>query len=267
MKILKRIYILLLSAVLICGGSGCELNNSEIVKEEQTAHDEWLRWRKEFLAEQELPTEYSELSSRQQTAVKRIYEMLMYLEDKYGITFQYTGYVEPQILEIEHLTAIPEGGSEKTDTVTVTCEDDGTFADDYPNVVVRPYYEQMITDYVKDYFGSDKIRVITSISTSISDFDNISNDKMKGNVYGVNLIFISYDICSEQKFDMFVKEYGEWCKKNEYWGKGDVILLNENHSVDDIDATKENYDDFLGKRQYKRRLHCSVKKGQEISVY
>ena len=38
MKILKRIYILLLSAVLIIGGSGCELNNSEIVKEEQAAH-------------------------------------------------------------------------------------------------------------------------------------------------------------------------------------------------------------------------------------
>ena len=60
MKRLKRIYILLLSAVLIIGGSGCELNNSEIVKEEQAAHDEWLRWRKEFLAEQELPTEYSQ---------------------------------------------------------------------------------------------------------------------------------------------------------------------------------------------------------------
>ena len=115
MKILKRIYILLLSAVLIIGGSGCELNNSEIVKEEQAAHDEWLRWRKEFLAEQELLTEYSQLSDSQKTSVKAIYEMIMYLQDKYGIEFEYTGYVRPQILEDEYLTAIPKGGNEKTD--------------------------------------------------------------------------------------------------------------------------------------------------------
>ena len=163
MKRLKRIYILLLSAVLIIGGSGCELNNSEIVKEEQAAHDEWLRWRKEFLAEQELPTEYSQLSDSQKTSVKAIYEMIMYLQDKYGIEFEYTGYVIPQILEDEYLTAIPKGGNEKTDTVTVTRQDDGTLTDDYPNIAVRPYYEQMITDYIEDYFGSDKIRVFSEI--------------------------------------------------------------------------------------------------------
>ncbi|MCM1226651.1 MAG: hypothetical protein NC320_04375 [Clostridium sp.] len=256
MKTAKKILLILISAVMMIGDGGCG-------KEETILNE----WQKEFLAEQGLPTEYSELNFTQKMSVDAIYEMIMYLQDKYGVEFEYTGYVRPQILEDEYLTAIPKDGNEKIDTVTVTRQDDGTLTDDYPNVVVRPYYEQMITDYVEDYFGSDKINVISSIDTSINDFKNISDENIKGNVYGINLIFISYNICSEQKFNEFVKDYGEWCKKNEYWGKGDIILLNENHSIGDIDIKKENYDDFLGKQQYKLRLHCSVKKGKEINIY
>ena len=265
MKKAKKVLLMLMAAIMIMGGGGCGINNgnSETKKPEPTLNE----WQKEFLAEQELPTEYSELNLTQQLSVDAIYEMIMYLEDKYGIGFEYNGYVRPQILEKEYLLAYPEGGDKETDTFTVTREDDGTLTDDYPNVAVRPYYEQMITDYVKDCFKSNKVKVISSISTSISDFNNITNDKMKGNVYGINLIFLSYDICSEKKFDEFVKDYSEWCQKNEYWGKGDIILLNKNHSIDDIDATEENYDDFLGKRQYKMRLHCLVKNEDEISIY
>ena len=260
----KKAFLILITAILIIEGGGCGMNSNDIAKE-QEMFNEWL---KEFLEEQELPNDYSKLNDGQQYSVKRIYEMIMYLEDKYGIEFEYTGYVRAQILENEHLTAIPKGGNEKTDTVTVTCEDDGTFTDDYPNVAVRPYYEQMITDYIKNYFGSDKIRVFSTVTkTSIKDFNDISEEKMQGDVYGVNLIFLSYDICSEQKFNEFVKDYGKWCKKNKYWGKGDIILLNKNHSIDDIDIKKDGYDDFLGKQQYTLRLHCSVKEGKEISIY
>ena len=47
MKILKRIYILLLSAVLIIGGSGCGVKNesSETKKPEPTLNE----WQKDFL--------------------------------------------------------------------------------------------------------------------------------------------------------------------------------------------------------------------------
>ena len=176
----KKAFLILITAILIIEGGGCGMNSNDIAKE-QEMFNEWL---KEFLEEQELPNDYSKLNDGQQYSVKRIYEMIMYLEDKYGIEFEYTGYVRAQILENEHLTAIPKGGNEKTDTVTVTCEDDGTFTDDYPNVAVRPYYEQMITDYIKNYFGSDKIRVFSTVTkTSIKDFNDISEEKMEGDVY------------------------------------------------------------------------------------
>ena len=165
--------------------------SSETKKPEPTLNE----WQKNFLAEQKLPTEYEELNLTQRLSVAAIYEMIMYLEDKYGVTFEYTGYVRPQILENEYMTAIPKGGNELTDTVTVTRQDDGTLTDDYPNIVVRPYYEQMITDYVKDYFGSDKIRVFSRIfNTTIENVSNISEESIIGNVIGNSTVFISNDI-------------------------------------------------------------------------
>ena len=60
MKRLKRIYISLLSAVLIIGGSGCGVKNesSETKNPEPTLNE----WQKDFLSEQKLPTEYEELN-------------------------------------------------------------------------------------------------------------------------------------------------------------------------------------------------------------
>lgn len=264
MKILKRIYILLLSAVLIIGGSGCELNNSEIVKEEQAAHDEWLRWRKEFLAEQELPTEYSQLSDSQKTSVKAIYEMIMYLQDKYGIEFEYTGYVRPQILEDEYLTAIPKGGNEKTDTVTVTRQDDGTLTDDYPNIAVRPYYEQMITDYIEDYFGSDKIKVFSKVTdTTIEDLSNINENSMKNNIYGVNYIFIENSICTLDEFEIFMNKYTEWSKECGYASTNRIMLF---FNGDISELTHLNFTDYYGKEYLIARYMCYVEKNGEIQI-
>ena len=121
------------------------------------------------------------------------------------------GYVRPQILEDEYLTAIPKGGNEKTDTVTVTRQDDGTLTDDYPNIAVRPYYEQMITDYIEDYFGSDKIKVFSKVTeTTIEDLDNISAEKMKGNVSSSNKIFIDGSVCKEKEVNIFTSELSMW---------------------------------------------------------
>ena len=265
MKRLKRIYIILLSAVLIIGGSGCELNNSEIVKEEQAAHDEWLRWRKEFLAEQELPTEYSQLSDSQKTSVKAIYEMIMYLQDKYGIEFEYTGYVRPQILEDEYLTAIPKGGNEKTDTVTVTRQDDGTLTDDYPNIAVRPYYEQMITDYIEDYFGSDKIKVFSKVTeTTIEDLDNISAEKMKGNVSSSNKIFIDGSVCKEKEVNIFTSELSMRLNDNQLLGTNWIYLLNDKVSLSNI--TQANYKDYFDKNYVSVSTGCSVQSDNRIQI-
>ena len=203
-----------------------------------------------------MPNDYSKLNDGQQYSVKRIYEMIMYHEDKYGIEFEYTGYVRAQILENEHLTAIPKGGNEKTDTVTVTCEDDGTFTDDYPNVAVRPYYEQMIIDYIKNYFGSDKIREFsTDTKTSIKDFNDISEEKMEGDVYGNSVVFISSDICTENEIKEFASVFVEWAKEKNLANYTQIMLLY-NPDIEELNPYK--YSDYFSKNNIKVRLTCHI---------
>ncbi len=163
-----------------------------------------------------MPTEYEELNLTQRLSVAAIYEMIMYLEDKYGIvTFEYTGYVRPQILENEYMTAIPKGGNELTDTVTVTRQDDGTLKDDYPNIVVRPYFEQMITDYIEDYFGSDDIRVFSTVTkTSVNDLTIITEETISGNISCSNKIFIDGSVCKEKEVNIFTSELSMWLNDN-----------------------------------------------------
>ena len=262
MKIAKRMLLILMSAVMMIGGGGCGINNgnSETKKPEPTLNE----WQKEFLAEQELPTEYSELNLTQQLSVDAIYEMIMYLEDKYEIGFEYNGYVRPQILEKEYLLAYPEGGDKETDTFTVTREDDGTLTDDYPNVAVRPYYEQMLTDYIKNYFGSDKIRVFSIVTkTSIEDLTNISEDSMRNNVYCVNCIFIENSICTLDKFKTFINEYAEWSKEHGYTSTNRIMLFfNGNIS----ELTHSNFTDYYGKEHLIARYMCYVEKNGEIQI-
>ena len=93
----KKAFLILITAILIIEGGGCGMNSNDIAKE-QEMFNEWL---KEFLEEQELPNDYSKLNDGQQYSVKRIYEMIMYLEDKYGIEFEYT-WMDTKTYEVEN---------------------------------------------------------------------------------------------------------------------------------------------------------------------
>ena len=134
------------------------------------------------------------------------------------------------------MTAIPKGGNEKTDTVTVTRQDDGTLTDDYPNIAVRPFCEQMITDYVKDYFGSDqfsdqfKVYATVSSSTMQSIIDN--SESIKVNDIGTRtVIFIDNDICSKHEINQLTNSLGNWLQNNKIFGVIQLILLNKDTDV------------------------------------
>ena len=257
-KIKKQIIILQLMALII-GGYGCEMKK-EKVKQEPTLNE----WQKEFLAEQGLPTEYSELNLTQQLSVDAIYEMIMYLEEKYGIGFEYTGYVRPQILEKEYMTAIPEGGNAKTDTVTVTREDDGTFTDDYPNIAVRPYYEQMITDYIKDYFNSDKIKVFSTVTeTSLESVENIDNELLEKKISATNVIFIHSNLCSKDMLVKFATDYTEWMKEHNFVSTNRINIV---FNVDIPNINYSNLSDYYDKEHLKFDLLCYVKSSGEIII-
>ena len=101
--------------------------------------------------------------------------------------------------------------------------------------------------------------------TSLESFDNISEDKMKEKVIGSNIIFIDGNMCSEQDFNDFISDFGNWSKENKWWNLSDIILLNKNDSINNI--KKNNYDNYMGKQQYNLRFNCYVTFDGKIEIY
>ena len=105
---------------------------------------------KEILEEAGLSTNPEELTSSQKRAIVAIDEMLCEVENKYNISFSYSGYIAPGPLENEQLIAYPADGNEEEDSFTVTrTKVDGKYSyeDEYVNVVAKRRYMTYILEY------------------------------------------------------------------------------------------------------------------------
>ena len=201
-------------------------------------------WQKSVLEAQELPTEYDKLDVSQQIAIRRMYEMKKYLDDKYGMEFEYAGYIPAGLMEKEQFFAYPKelGTDGGRNYVTVTSDDKGSFTDDYVSAGLRDKFEKMYNDFVQDYFNSDKAVVFVShFECDYEDFTEMKDDYYENKIYGENQIFISEEICDEKKLKDFNTDYYHWqCSKG--------TLANTRITVVYADKFKRininNYTDF-----------------------
>ena len=123
----------------------------------------------------------------------------------------------------------------------------------------------MITDYIEDYFGSDKIKVFSKVTeTTIEDLDNISAEKMKGNVSSSNKIFIDGSVCKEKEVNIFTSELSMWLNDNQLLGTNWIYLLNDKVSLSNI--TQANYKDYFDKNYVSVSTGCSVQSDNRIQI-
>ena len=121
MKILKRIYIILLSAVLIIGGSGCETVNPD-------------------LSEAKVETSSINVITKDDDEVTEIVEE--YLKEKYKKEFEIALTDRPSsIYNSYYLTAYDENYDSMNITITFADEENYTISDD----VLRKYQRYPIT--------------------------------------------------------------------------------------------------------------------------
>ena len=254
----RRVLILCLISILIVGVSGCSIyqwikNDDSILNERQ----------KKILSEAELPTDYDELQPHQQSAIVAIDELLDYVEDKYGIGFEYLGYVPDGILESEHLLAYPSGGSKTLDIVKVEWVK-GEITDDYVSVVMRSMIEKVTSDFVSQYFDKEDFKVFTE--TPYSDLDSlpIGYSDLSGNFDGASYIFINGGNVTEKEYDKFIKNLAGWVKKNRYYGWNNIMLIKKG-TIDDL--TENTYNDFFGSNKILRDKICSLHSDGEMKIW
>lgn len=215
MKRTALLFALALSAALCF--SSCSISDSETstqsVSEPTTLND----WQKSVLEAQGLSTDYDELKPIQQLSIDRMYEMKKYLDDKYGMEFEYEGYTPSGLMDKEQFIAYPKelGIDGGRNYVTVKTDEKGEFTDDYVSASLRDKFEKMYNDFVQDYFNSDKAVVfISHFECDYEDISEMNDDYFEEKIYGANQIFISEEICDEEKLKDFNTDYYHWqCSK------------------------------------------------------
>lgn len=251
MKRRKKIIILGIIAIIGIGVCGCNMKkNTDNAKKSELVLNER---QKEILEEAGLPTNPEELTSSQKRAIVAIDEMLCEVENKYNISFSYSGYIAPGPLENEQLIAYPTDGNEEEDSFTVTrTKVDGKYSyeDEYVNVVAKRRYMTYILEYCQTQLGEENVKVY-SIVTKIKDKEMLlETEQIDFNVSGESCIFVDGAKITEDDYNCFMSNYKAWLEEHGIDDDTDFILLKED-VIEDVSSY--SYTEYLASEYCLRR--------------
>lgn len=241
----KNLIVLLISISMVClsscagvfGGDDYVLNDRQKVICEEVG----------------LPTDYNELEDYQKESIRRIEEMLQYLEHKYGCTFIYHGYIDGGMWaqlegEEETLYAYAEGQNPE-ELTAVTVNEDGEFEDTYMWYLVRDVYQEAAEDYLKKETGNENIKVFAlNGGTTINDKEDISKNNLAGKCWATCRIFVFGNYDDSEMIDI-ANEYAEYVVDNRFFA-GNIMLFGtdlnlfeqlEQETFEDIFANNTNH--------------------------
>lgn len=159
----KKLFIIIGILLILSGYEDKEIINSDIETREKIEEVVLTKRQKSILKSEGLSTNYKELTSTQQSAIKNVEELLTYLEDKYQISFSYSLYYFPEILrQHERLIAIPEWGDSRFDQVEVTREIKNSkiiYDDNYPSVASQPIYLKELNRKVDEMTDLESVKI------------------------------------------------------------------------------------------------------------
>lgn len=255
----KRIALVLVIAIL-AGMCGCSVKGQEIrTASEQiseTPEAVLTERQKKILEDNDLPTEYYELSISQKSAINAIEEMLTYLENKYEISFEYKEYIAPSGTEPEQLIACPAVGEYTHKYVTVTATKQG-YQDDYIAVASTELFSSYLAQSMEELCPGIEVKVYSKITRM--DLEAVPKDKKEfdGNVGSSVLLFADAASCTEDAFRQLKLDLESWMQQHELYGMVRMILLKQDamQHVNDY-----NYADYLTEEYCSLDLDLSVQR-------
>ena len=159
----KKLFIIIGILLILSGCEDKEIINSDIETREKIEEVVLTKRQKFILKSEDLSTNYKELTSTQQSAIKNVEELLTYLENKYQISFSYSLYYFPEILrQHERLIAIPEWGDPRFDQVEVTREIKDLkiiYNDNYSPVASQPIYLKELNRKVDEMTDLESVKI------------------------------------------------------------------------------------------------------------
>ena len=274
----KLVTLLTAAALAVSMAASCGKSSTS---SSQTGHkwqnsDTLNDWQKSLLEAEGLPTDIEHLTPSQKRSIQHIYEMITYLNEKYGEEFVYAGYVEPGLMDEETLYAYPEqyGAGGGRNTVEVTLDDNGDFTDNYNNMEVIDYCEKLIGDYVREYFQSDEIAYFMTVNASeITSMNEVKNGDFGWKIGVTNGLFFSDEYFTEEDLEKFAPHFARWLYEHKIVSNNHLNIVK---NVDVKSVTSSNKDKFYKIENYvfffdlainQKRVATSTSENRDIIRY
>lgn len=212
-----------------------------------------------ILEEAELPTDYYELNQSQKSAILCIEEMLVYLEDKYGETFCYDGYVPDGGVDPEYLTAYAEKDSKKRIVTLYRKYENGEYVyeDDYQNILAEEDYKNALMSFISKYIDEKDYKLFVEIDDVD---DNWTKESIINDVYSSDVVFLKNEINTD--IMEFLKMYGEWMKNqiNKELSATTIFIIQSKEAFEE--TNEYNYEEQIYSQNYMKYIFCSVDNGK-----
>lgn len=187
--------------------------------------------------------------------------MSKYLDKKYNTTFHYVGYYEKSVLDEERLEAYSDGLNEYYYT-TLTVEEDGSYNDDYKDVLGRCLLEIEVADFLNSNLDSQfKVFALEckyggeKVPEAIDDFSNNTSLTIEIIVKGKDKV---------DKLQGYAEEVIEWYQQNNIYGYVNFIMVSDDYfgSVNNYNVSSVKIDDDTD-----IALSCDIYSNGQTRIY
>ena len=218
MKKIITIFAATITAIAcLCSCGRTEVNTKPTLNE----------WQKSVLEAQGLPTDYEQLTPKQQHTIRRIWEMISYLNEKYGEEFIYVDYIPAELNQGERLMAYPRsrGAGNGEYIVTVKAAEDG-FADNCIDFNVSDFAEKLTNDFLTERFGDNYKYFSCPLGCQITMAD-MEDAKFQWKYGADNCIFITEEQCSINNIEDLTIDYVKFLNEHQISGAHRIEVLKE----------------------------------------
>ena len=174
-----------------------------------------------------LPTEYDQLTVKQQNTIDRVWKMISYLNKKYDEEFVYVDYIPPELNQSETLTAYPRSTGSGNGKYLVTVKTTrGGFKDNYFDFSVEDLAEELTNEFLTEHFGDSYKYFVSPLACDVK-MSEMEDGKFQWKYGASNRIFLLEELCSVDNLEEFAVEYAQFLYDHELSGRHRIEVLRE----------------------------------------
>ena len=184
-------------------------------------------WQMNLLEAEGLPTEYDQLTVKQQNTIDRVWKMISYLNKKYDEEFVYVDYIPPELNQSETLTAYPRSTGSGNGKYLVTVKTTrGGFKDNYFDFSVEDLAEDLTNEFLTEHFGDSYKYFALPLACDVK-MSEMKDGKFQWKYGASNRIFLLEELCSVDNLEEFAVEYAQFLYDHELSGRHRIEVLRE----------------------------------------